>query len=124
MLLACCLSVLLLGAPSQAEPPDSLKYGLRLAEMGSWPRKAMEAWKYENPYLRWKAFLLWENEGEWIAIDKEAHFACCYAGILTGGIAEISTCKSVAVVTTFALLNELMEWKLGFWIEPRGRGVS
>lgn len=118
------LWVFVLASALGAGEPESVRYGLRLSEIGSWPKRAVEAWKYENPYLKWKAFLVWENEGEWLAIDKEAHFACCYGGILTGEMLEISARKSVAVVSTAALLNELVEWKLGFWIPPEYRGIS
>lgn len=118
------ISALVYATAFGSQQADSVEWGLRLSEAGSWPRKAALAWRYDNPHLRWKAFLLWENEGSWIAIDKEAHFACCYGGILTGEALGLSTAGSAAVVSAAALLNELVEWKLGFWIPPRHRGVS
>ncbi len=104
-----------------SQPPQ---YGLRLSEIGSWPGRAVEAWKYDNPNLRWKAFLRWENEGGWLAIDKQAHFASCYSGVLTGEILGMSRVSNVVIVSSAALLNELIEWKLGFWIHPKYRGIS
>ena len=108
----------------QEEGSQPTQYGLRLSEIGSWPGKAVEAWKYDNPNLRWKAFLRWENEGEWLAIDKQAHFASCYGGVLTGEVLGMSRVSNVAIVSSAALLNELIEWKLGFWIHPKYRGIS